>query len=645
MMPRSVGDSHKKVSISRNFHSERDNIAEALFFTSQIRQARLLLMSEFAAKAETARSDAPVYNGGHPSQMEGSASKPEKFEPKQEQDNRQSADLLLFAVKQSGQSDTAKQAERLLPPIMIDYGNSIVTSDLKSKAERAQLSPPAKEASRPPIKWEDAPSQAKEPANIADKPPEKAPEKPVEKTSEPLQEKTSERRPEKQSDKQSEKQPDKQTDKQADKQIGRPIEGRSERLEEKEKERLPVDGREAKEYLHGDGKSLPPIARDFANIGRHMLQQQEAAEKLRPQIYVAQKSGDSRFPQGTKENPFTSIQDAVDRSAGGTVINVAPGIYRERIKVDRSDISIKTNPENPAIIEPGAGAKGRGDAGFSISSYTSNVAIKNFEIRNFDGTKGGIRIDGRNISDITIAGNNVHSASGAEGISVYGRGKEESERVKNIDIVSNRVHNLKLGQLEAMPLNGNVSEFKVIGNAGYNLDNLYIDAIGGEKTSPNKDLDQPRKGLIAYNFADGISSANNGSYKREPSAAGIYVDGAKQLEIRHNYVRGSDFGIEIASEHKGLAARQINVAGNIFENSKLAWLTRGGEANRPGGARETSVWNNTVIGNKRVQTQENVDLQTFRIYGNQAYQTAETIRELPTAIAVLMRKNRERTGR
>lgn len=594
MMPRCAIDSHTKPSISRNFHGHRDNNTQSTFLHRPNSPARLLLMSELAAKAETARSES-VYNGAQPAQFDGLGRKPEPStdqkpgqlsDQKQEADGSRGPDLLLFAVKQNSQSEAAKQAERLLPPVMINYGNSLVTSNLKPKSEKTEQPPQSQENRRPAIKWEDSPKPSQESFKAAEKPQEKAP-----------------------------------------------------------KERLPVDGREARAYLHGDGKSLPPIARDFANLGRHMLQKQEEAEKLRPQIYVAQKGGDSRFPQGTKENPYTSIQDAVDRSAGGTVINVAPGVYKERIKVDRSDISIKTSESNPAIIEPGVGAKGRGDAGFSIGSYTSNVAIKNFEIRNFDGTKGGIRIDGRNISDITIAGNNVHSANGAEGISVYGRGKEESERVKNIDIVSNKVHNLKLGQLEAMPINGNVSEFKIIGNAGYNLDNLYIDAIGGEKTSANKDLDQPRKGLIAYNFADGISSTNNGSYKREPSAAGIYVDGAKQLEIRHNYVRGSDFGIEIASEHRGLAARQINVSGNIFENSKLAWLTRGGEANRPGGARETSVWNNTVIGNKRVQTQENVDLQTFRIFGNQAYATAETIRELPTALAVLMKKNGENANR
>lgn len=633
MMPRCARDSHTKPSISRNFHAHKDNNTQSTFLHLQNLPARLLLMSELAAKAETARSES-VYNGAQPAQFDGLGREPEPStdqklgqlsDQKQEADSSKGPDLLLFAVKQNSQSEAAKQAERLLPPVMIDYGNSLVTSNPQPKSEKTEQTPQSQENRRPAIKWEDSPKPSQESFKAAEKPQEKAPPK--------LPERLLERQPEKQPERQQEKQPEKSTEKSTE----RPVEA--------QKERLPVDGREARAYLHGDGKSLPPIARDFANVGRHMLQKQEEAEKLRPQIYVAQKGGDSRFPQGTKENPYTSIQDAVDRSAGGTVINVAPGVYKERIKVDRSDISIKTSESNPAIIEPGVGAKGRGDAGFSIGSYTSNVAIKNFEIRNFDGTKGGIRIDGRNISDITIAGNNVHSANGAEGISIYGRGKEESERVKNIDIVSNKVHNLKLGQLEAMPINGNVSEFKVIGNAGYNLDNLYIDAIGGEKTSANKDLDQPRKGLIAYNFADGISSTNNGSYKREPSAAGIYVDGAKQLEIRHNYVRGSDFGIEIASEHKGLAARQINVTGNIFENSKLAWLTRGGEANRPGGARETSVWNNTVIGNKRVQTQENVDLQTFRIFGNQAYATAETIRELPTALAVLMKKNRESAGR
>ena len=408
-----------------------------------------------------------------------------------------------------------------------------------------------------------------------------------------------------------------------------------------------IDTRDLKEYLHGngngngDGRSLPPIAADFQRLGLATLAEQEKADKLKPQIYVSQKAGDPRQPLGSKDNPFQTIQQAVDKAPPLSVINVGPGIYKEKVKVGRSDLTIQTDSGQPAVIEPGKGAGGRGDAAFSIGSDINNVAIKNFEIRNFTGTEAGIKVDGKNISNVTLAGNNIHSASGAEGIRVYGRGATEESRVRNINVVSNKVHDLDLGQLEAMPVNGNVSDFRVIGNAGYKLNNLFIDAIGGEGKSPNKELDQARRGTIEFNYADGISSRRNDTYGREPSAAGIYIDGAKDITIRSNYIKNSDFGIEIASEHSKLNASEIRATGNIIENAELAWLTRGGEKNRPGGARDSTVANNLIIGNGKVQTQENVDLKTFHVKDNDVFPTITQVTKMPAAIAQLIqaRKN------
>ncbi|MBL8081952.1 MAG: hypothetical protein JNN26_05010 [Candidatus Obscuribacter sp.] len=406
-----------------------------------------------------------------------------------------------------------------------------------------------------------------------------------------------------------------------------------------------IDTRDLKEYLHGDGSgdgnSLPPIAEDFQRLGLATLAAQEKADKLKPQIYVSQRTGDSRHPLGSKDNPFQTIQQAVDKAPPLSVINVGPGIYKEKVKVGRSDLTIQSDPQNPAVLEPGKGAGGRGDAAFSIGSDINNVAIKNFEIRNFTGTEAGIKVEGKNISNITLAGNNIHSASGAEGIRVYGRGTTEESRVRNINLVSNKVHDLNLGQLEAMPVNGNVSDFRVIGNAGYKLNNLFIDAIGGEGKSPNKELDQARRGTIEFNYADGISSRRNDTYSREPSAAGIYIDGARDINIRNNYIKNSDFGLEIASEHSKLNASGIRATGNIIENAELAWLTRGGEKRRPGGARDSTVTNNLIIGNGKVQTQENVDLKTFHVKDNDVFPTITQVTKMPAAIAQLIqaRKN------
>lgn len=408
-----------------------------------------------------------------------------------------------------------------------------------------------------------------------------------------------------------------------------------------------VDGREVRDYLAspaaadaGNPENLPPIARDFKKVGLASIAKEEAADNVKPQIYVSKQAGDNRFAQGSKENPYQSIQNAVDKAPAGSVINVESGTYREKVKIDRSNLVLKTNPDRPAVIEPGAGASGRGDAGFSIGSNMQDIAIKNFEVRNFSGREAGIMVDGKNISNITISNNNVHGADGAEGIRVYGRGNSEADSVRGIKLISNSVHDLKLGELEAMPINGNVKDFTVRGNAGYKLNNLFIDAIGGEGKSANAKLDQPREGLIEYNYADQVSSRANRSYDYQPAAAGIYIDGAKDIDVRYNYIKGSDFGLEIASEHGGLDATKIHAYGNIIENSHLAWLTRGGDKARPGGAAHSSARDNITIGNSQVQTQENVDRKTFPVSDNPAFETISQVNKLPAPLAEMMRRRR-----
>ncbi|HMY55430.1 MAG TPA: hypothetical protein PK671_20875, partial [Candidatus Obscuribacter sp.] len=97
----------------------------------------------------------------------------------------------------------------------------------------------------------------------------------------------------------------------------------------------------------------------------------------------------------------------------------------------------------------------------------------------------------------------------------------------------------------------------------------------------------------------------------------------------------------IASEHSKLNASGIRATGNIIENAELAWLTRGGEKRRPGGARDSTVTNNLIIGNGKVQTQENVDLKTFHVKDNDVFPTITQVTKMPAAIAQLIqaRKN------
>jgi len=403
----------------------------------------------------------------------------------------------------------------------------------------------------------------------------------------------------------------------------------------------PIDPTKAERYLHGDGKGLPPISKAFKDIGLETLAAATAKDSSKPQIHVSTRPGDKAFPLGSKENPYTSIQSAVDKAPTGSVINVhrvASDVYKERVSVTRSDLVLQTDARNPAVLDLAGKTTGRANAAFAIGSGSSEISIKNFEIRNFTGNVAAIRIDGSNIHNITVAGNDIHSASGAEGIAVYGRGGSEASRLSKINIISNKVHDLKLGELEAIPINGNVSGFKVVGNSGYKLDNIFIDTIGGEGVSKNATFDQARNGEISFNYADKISTQSNpnSSESGNLSAAAIYSDGAKNLSIRNNYIRNADFGIEIGGEHAGLASSNVAVSSNVVEASNYVWLGRGGAPQRPGGARDSYARDNVVIGNARTETQSNV--RNFAVENTIAFARMSSTKVLPKDIAALVQK-------
>ncbi len=408
----------------------------------------------------------------------------------------------------------------------------------------------------------------------------------------------------------------------------------------------PVSTKDVIPYLNGDGKGLPPIARDFKQIGINALRDKEAQDALKPQIHVAKTAGDNRYPLGSERNPYNSIQGAIDAAKPGTVINVhknGNGSYNETLNILKSDIVLTTDPKNPAVIDLKNGRPQDGESAVTIGSGVHNVDIKNFEIKNFGNYQSAIKVEGFDIKNINIAGNNIHSANLAEAIRVYGTGATEKSKISNINILGNEVHDINLGELEAIPINGNVDGFRVIGNAGYKLNNIFIDAIGGEKVSRSDEFNQARNGEIDFNYAHGMSTrsnAPNNRHRGEYSAAAIYTDAAKGIKIRNNYIVGADFGIEVGSEHTGKSSTKVEVSGNIVQNAGFAWFGRGGDSARPGGASDSFANNNVVIGNPKDELQSNVE--RFPVSNNPFFKSVNDVTQLSSPIAALVRHNAKR---
>lgn len=302
-----------------------------------------------------------------------------------------------------------------------------------------------------------------------------------------------------------------------------------------------------------------------------------------------------------------SIQRALERAPEGAIIKVEAGVYKEKIKFNRDNIDLRGEPG--AIMDFSGVDSSEG--AIRIENR-KNITIAGFEIKNVQGrsTPTAIQIEGAS-NNIRILNNDIHHVennSNAHAISVYGRGKIP---IQNIEIAGNKVHDLKLGKSEAVVINGNVDNFKITDNKIYNSNNIGIDIIGGEGVSSGND--RARNGLIARNEVSNVSSATNPGYNYKRSAAGIYVDGGMKITIENNKVQNSDYGIEIASERKGMNAEGITVRNNELIRNHLAGISLGGGDSSNGGITDSTIENNRLVNNGRaIWRQKNVGAVQIR---------------------------------
>lgn len=199
----------------------------------------------------------------------------------------------------------------------------------------------------------------------------------------------------------------------------------------------------------------------------------------------------------------------------------------------------------------------------------------------------GIFVTGSGISGVIIRNNNIYGFNGldgAHGIAVYGTGDLS---ITDVSIDSNEVYDMKTGFSESIVVNGNVEKWEIINNYVHDVDNIAIDAIGGEGTvrpSENAKLpksnDAARGGFIKYNTVERMSTRNNPQYDGAEWAAGIYVDGGRQVHIEGNTIRDCPWGIEIGAENCVISSDVIvkwnEVSGSEFGDFLAGGYSEGG---------------------------------------------------------------------
>ncbi|NUM43883.1 MAG: right-handed parallel beta-helix repeat-containing protein [Anaerolineales bacterium] len=326
--------------------------------------------------------------------------------------------------------------------------------------------------------------------------------------------------------------------------------------------------------------------------------------------YYVAPDGDDTHP-GTLAEPWQTIQHAADTVTAGDAVNVRAGVYHERVTVNVSGtagatIVFQSFPGETAILDGAGLTVPDADNGLFFIENQSYLVLSGFELRNYttddpNRVPIGIFVTGA-AHHIELRNNHLHhiennggSEGNAHGIAIYGT--EAPDSIHDVLIDGNELHDLKLGNSEALVLNGNVEQFTITNNHVHDNDNIGIDLIGFEGTAPDPDYDQARDGIVADNTVHHIDTLTNPAYFGEQSAAGIYVDGGTRIVIERNRVYASNFGVELASEHAGRATSFITVRNNFFYHNHGAGLAMGGYDTARGSTHHCDILNNTFFEN------------------------------------------------
>lgn len=341
----------------------------------------------------------------------------------------------------------------------------------------------------------------------------------------------------------------------------------------------------------------------------------QAANLERNIYYVSPTGLDTN--DGTIGAPWKTIQKAANTLKSGDIVYVRDGIYSEFVRITNSgskeggSISFKAFPGEHPIIDGKSLSVSEEKRALLYLKNVHYIVIDGFELKNLstndsDKYPAGILVSDSS-SHIRLANNHVHHIQNksprgnAHGILFYG---SSENKMTDIVIESNNIHDLILGSSESLTLSGNIDGFLITKNKIHHNNNIGIDVAGFyEACGWTNCIDQVRNGIISNNMVYNNSSGGNPAYKGGYAAGGIYADGATNILIEKNIVYNNDFGIELASENFGKETSYITVKNNIIYNNNRSGIIIGGASRSNGGASNNVISNNVIKYNDRLNDQ------------------------------------------
>jgi hypothetical protein len=283
---------------------------------------------------------------------------------------------------------------------------------------------------------------------------------------------------------------------------------------------------------------------------------------------------------GTLASPYATVQFGLSKAFGGDTVFVRTGTYLEKLSCPRSGalnsfITLK-NYNNENVVIDGTGVTGTTMLTISSKSYIeisgiifqnnyrqdangiyvfgegSNIFIKNCIVRNIGWTTNA------NADPFAVTPNGQAHAILFNGRTALG--------YQNLKLLNCKVHDIITGNSEAITFVGNNNGFTVDSDTVYNTKNIGIVIAGNYawaiNTGVSASVNQSRNGVVSKCVV-----YDNRRFSNLYAPAGIYVDGAKNVDIINNIVYKNGNGISVGCENAGSEARNIFLSNNISYNN------------------------------------------------------------------------------
>ncbi len=318
--------------------------------------------------------------------------------------------------------------------------------------------------------------------------------------------------------------------------------------------------------------------------------------------YVSTSGNDSNA--GTLSSPWRTIQKAANTAGAGSTVLIREGVYFEKVEMNKNGTSTAyityRNYPGETVTLDGTGVIGASMIGVYNKRYLKIIGLN--ITNNIQNDASGVLIEygSRNIELRNCVISNIHFSANPNDIATANKnahpvlvyGDHPTNISTGIIVDSCEIRDCRTGYSEGLTMDGNVSGFRITRNYVHHISNIGIDMAGHFGACPTASLDQARSGICSDNYVAYCGS-------NYATAAGIYVDGGKNIVIERNRIERCQWGIEVGCENIGKTSSGITVRDNLVWRCAQSGLTFGGYDYPSGSGRITGCkfLNNTFFQN------------------------------------------------